>query len=259
MLCRSLLRRTASLIFVPVGCLHWKLLFPAAALFFLFAYAPTVGAQRNTDFGIIGGTSYYMGEVNNSRHLYSPSPAFGGIIRYRLNPRYSLRLSGIYTTLSGNDLDSNDPFQQARAADFRTSLVDASLNFEFNFLEYKIYNRKDRYTSYMTGGIGYGYLLDKKVNPGNSAYSTQSNAGFQLENLNLCFGGGMKVTLTQRLAGGAEWTVRKTFTDAWDGLHNPGESQFFHNKDWYSIVGVFITYKIWEVMENCPAYDQNIM
>jgi hypothetical protein len=30
---------------------------------------------------------------------------------------------------------------------------------------------------------------------------------------------------------------------------------FFHNKDWYSIVGVFITYKIFDWGLDCPAYE----
>ena len=30
---------------------------------------------------------------------------------------------------------------------------------------------------------------------------------------------------------------------------------FFHNKDWYSIVGIFVTYKIFNWREDCPAYE----
>ncbi len=198
-----------------------------------------------------------MGEINSGRHFYSPSPAFGAIVRYRFNPRHSVRLNGIYGTMKGNDLDFQDAYQQERGVSFNTSFVDLSAHFEFNFLPYKIYYRKDKWSPYITGGIGYNLVLDSEVDAPSG--TTLINANNSIKNLILSYGGGFKLTLSRRWAAGAEWTVKKTFSDAFDGLENPGPdlNTFFHNKDWYSLVGIFVTYKLWEYMEDCPAYDQS--
>ena len=72
----------------------------------------------------------------------------------------------------------------------------------------------------------------------------------------MAFGAGFKYNLTVKLGAGFDWSFRKTFNDSFDGINNPGENNmFFHNKDWYSLVQVFITYKIFDWREDCPAYD----
>jgi opacity protein-like surface antigen len=224
------------------------LLFPDIAL-----------SQKDTDFGVFGGASYYMGDINTGRHFYSPSPAFGGIVRYRFNPRHSVRVNGIYGTIRGDDADFRDAFQQQRLASFRTSYIDFSAHFEFNFIPYKIYYRKDKWSPYITGGIGYNYVTGSEATAANGQSLINAK-----NSVILSYGGGFKLTLGRRWAAGTEWTVKKTFSDAFDGLENPVPerkldiiNRNFHNKDWYSLVGIFVTYKLWEVLEDCPAYDQS--
>ena len=103
--------------------------------------------------------------------------------------------------------------------------------------------RKERYTPYVTGGFAYSVVLASDV----PAEHTTS----------LAFGGGFKYNLTTKLSAGFEWSFRKAFNDGLDGVYNTGveNNLFFHNKDWYSIVGLFVTYKIFNWREDCPAYD----
>ncbi len=194
---------------------------------------------------MIGGASYYMGDINHTRHFYSPSPGGGIIFRYNLNPRQSFRFSGIYTSLKGSDSDFEDAFQQRRNSSFKTSIIDLAISSEFNFMSYETTKlRKDRYTPYISAGIGYASVLTSDV---------QAESATTLN-----FGGGFKYNLTRRIGIGAEWTFRKTLNDMLDGVENIGADNnvFFHNKDWYSIVGIFFTYKIFNWREDCPeAYD----
>ena len=60
---------------------------------------------------------------------------------------------------------------------------------------------------------------------------------------------------------GAEWGFRKTFNDLLDGWSPAGQSlvpenvkSFLHNNDWYSIVGIFASYKIFYERGKCEAY-----
>jgi len=213
-------------------------------IIFLILIFPASNAQRKTDLGIIGGAAYYMGEVNMVRHFYNPSPAFGAMARYNFNPRNSLRLHVLYGSIKGDDNDFNNDFQQARAASFKTSMLDMSLNMEFNFFPYETgKRRKDKYTPYATAGMGYNHVFDPD-RQGSIALIFTGGAGF-------------KMNVTRTISTGVEWSFRKTFNDQLDGLENPGPdyTRFYHNNDWYSIVGIFVTYKFLRYLYECPAYE----
>jgi hypothetical protein len=184
-----------------------------------------------------------MGEINPSRHMYKPSPTIGGLYRYNFNPRNSLRFHAVYGKLRGNDLDFTNDFQQDRALNFETPFVDLAINTEFNFFPYQYGLRKDRYTPYVTGGLGYNIVFssEKKGTTG----------------LTITYGAGFKGNISKRFSGGFEWSFRKTFNDRLDGIENPGQENtvFYHNNDWYSVVGIFVTFKFLSYLYECPAYD----
>jgi hypothetical protein len=231
--------------------------FFSGILFILLLVFPSkhISAQRKSDIGLIGGASYYMGDINHSRHFYAPSPAGGIIYRYNLNPRHSLRFSGIYTSLKGNDSDFDDAFQQDRLISFKTSIIDLAITTEFNFMDYKPTSlRKDRYSPYVSAGIGYASVIASDVQSMSAALDPNAKAK---SSTTIIFGGGFKYNLARRWSMGAEWTFKKTLNDLLDGTENIGTDRgvFFHNNDWYSIVGLFITYKIFNWREDCPAYD----
>jgi hypothetical protein len=128
--------------------------------------------------------------------------------------------------------------------DFKTSIIDLSITTEFNFRDYQPTKlRKDRYSPYVAGGLGYASVLSSDARSSSAA--------------TISFGGGFKYNLTRRWSAGAELMVKKTLNDLLDGTENIGteEGVFFHNNDWYSIIGIFITYKIFNWREDCPAYD----
>ena len=123
-------------------------------LILVFPLQITIG-QKKSDIGILGGTSYYMGDVNHSRHFYSPSLAGGIIWRYNFNPRNSIRFSGIWASLKGDPADFNEPYPNSPHQAFATNLVDLGISTEFNFLPYQSTKiRRDRYSPYVSGGLG---------------------------------------------------------------------------------------------------------
>jgi hypothetical protein len=202
-------------------------------------------SQRNANIGIFGGVSYYMGDINPNRHLYRPAPSFGALYRYNLNTRFALRGSAYYADLSGSDLDFPEithPDRPTSPATFNTSLLDLALLVEFNFLPFTPNVGNLSYTPYISTGIS-GALI--------------SGTNASAENLvSFPFGLGVKVNLTKRISTGAEWSFRKTFSDRVDGLENPsGTVTFLHNNDWYSLLGVFITFKFFNFAAECPAYN----
>jgi hypothetical protein len=202
-------------------------------------------AQRKSDIGFFGGTSFYMGDINTSRYFYSPGVVFGPIYRYNFEPRNSIRLHAFFYTLHADDRDFSDPTNTLRDASFSGNFVDAAAIYEFNFVPYKTTHRKYNRTFYLSGGIGYNFEISSDVPSGN--YFT------------IPFGLGYKLNVTKKLAAGVELSIRKTFTDLIDGVENiyiEGDKRLFGNNDWYTFAGFFITYKIFNFREDCPAYDQ---
>ncbi|MBN1416796.1 MAG: outer membrane beta-barrel protein [Bacteroidales bacterium] len=211
---------------------------------FVFISIPTM-AQRNANFGIIGGISYYMGDINPSMHYYNPSFAGGLIYRININTRYAIRGNAYYTTVSGSDLDFPEllhPDRPYEPVTFSTSLLDLNLQGEFNFLPFTPNVGKFNYTPYVSCGLGFSMALS-------------SDAG-TAHHLTLPFGIGVKLNLTKKISTGLEWSFRKAFSDIIDGQENPtGDQSLIHNNDWYSYLGIFITYKFINFAIDCPAYD----
>jgi len=200
-------------------------------------------AQRKVDLGIFGGGSYYLGDINQSKQFYSLSYAFGGLYRYNINPRYTIRGSIYYGNLQADDQDFDNRFQRSRDNSFSGTVLDATLQFELNFMPYSTFGRAGEYTVYTTGGIGMAFINTSKSSPTSK--------------LVIPFGVGAKVNLGKKMGIGIEWGFRKMFYDEMDGYENPIDPEyrsFIHNYDWYSIAGISLTYKIYNKLEDCPAY-----
>ncbi len=205
----------------------------------------SVYSQRAANVGIFAGTAYYMGDINPNRHFYNPSFSMGAFYRYNINTRVAVRANVFYASLSGNDLDFPDllhPDRPLNPASFSTSLLDVGLQAEFNFLPYTPNVADHAYTPYISAGIAGALVL-----------SSDRDA---TDLLSIPFGIGFKLNVTKRITAGAEWSFRKSFNDRIDGIENPsGVHSAIHNNDWYSFMGIFITYKFFNFAAECPVYN----
>ncbi len=204
----------------------------------LAAVLPLSG-QRRSDIGFTTGIPWYLGDISSSvpRPTVIP-PAIGPIFRYNFNERNSLRAHGLFYNLgyAGEVFDG-------QPAEFQASFVDLGLDFEFNWWPYKTAWRMTKYSPYVSAGLGYSL----------------NYAGESVSHLYLPFGGGVKANLGKKLSGGVEVSMRKTFTDLIDGVENmglEGVNHPFGNNDWHMFTGVFLTYKIFEYRDSCPALEK---
>ncbi|HUU99945.1 MAG TPA: DUF6089 family protein, partial [Bacteroidales bacterium] len=72
------------------------------------------------------------------------------------------------------------------------------------------------------------------------------------------FSVGFKVNIHKNLGLEAEYGFRKTFYDNFDGLKDlvdPSDYAWLHNNDWYSFVGIALTWKIFNRLAGCPAFN----
>ena len=222
-------------------------------LVFLIGSIHTVSAQKNWDLGIFLGTSYYLGDLNNSKQFHHPHFAYGGILRYNFGPRWSLRGSILGGGISGDDLDFDYKYQRYRKYDFFTPIVDITVQGELNFLPYRIDDERNNYSPYVHAG-GTFLIASYAIQPYQFA---------------IPFGVGFKFNLFPKTGMGIEWSFRKTFTDGLDKVgwskHLPTTSKensylmkkqtgYFHQRDWYSFLGIFITYKLKPKGIECNSY-----
>ncbi|HLN21420.1 MAG TPA: DUF6089 family protein [Bacteroidales bacterium] len=209
--------------------------------FIILIFVPVVlSAQHRADYGITGGVSSYMGDINPDRLMYSPGPSGGVFYRYNLNPRQALRANILAGLLSANDHDFNNSFQQARARSFSGFVGEFSVMYEFNFFPYNTIGKLYDYTPYLAGGAGI-------------AFDGSSVAFLPV----IPFSLGFKINLFKNLGMEAEYGFRKTFYDNFDGLKDlvsPEDYALTHNNDWYTYTGISFTWKIMSRLAGCPAY-----
>lgn len=207
-------------------------------------------AQLKADIGVIAGQAFYMGDVNHEKLFYSPGLMIGGLFRYNFNSRWAIRFMAFKTTLTGDDLDFDNEYQQQRAHSFETDLTDITTQMEFTFFPYTTLCNADNVSPFISLGAT---LL-------NSPHPSGSDLRFALP-----FSIGAKVTFTDRFSGGIEWSFRRTYTDYLDQLDNYDDTElsqtirakqraFTTSDDWYSYAGIFLTYRMFRSRYKCPAY-----
>jgi hypothetical protein len=213
--------------------IRWFLLF--------FSLSLSLSGQRNSDYGVVGGFSSYLGDINPNRLFYSPLPAGGIIYRYNFNPRQAIRTNLFYGGLRAKDSDFNNAFQTARDSSFSGTVGEWAVQFEFNFLPFTTQGKQRSFTPYFAAGAGIAF-----VNTKTFAYVPV-----------IPFSIGFKINIYKNMGLEAEYGFRKTFYDNFDGLKDlvaPSDFALIHNNDWYSFAGVAVTWKIYSKLAGCRAY-----
>jgi hypothetical protein len=192
-------------------------------------FTPIVKAQyARNEIGVFGGVSYYIGDLNTSKHFLLSKPAFGIIYRYNISPRFALKINGYYGSLAGNDAVSK--VNVTRNLSFKTYITDISIQIELNFLRYITGHDRYKFSPYIFAGLslfnfnpkaeyeGRWYSLQPLGTEGQGTTLPGVGRRYSLTSLGLPFGIGVKYTPVKFLCIGLEWGLRKTFTDYIDDV-----------------------------------------
>lgn len=187
------------------------------------------GFKTAAEFGFFGGGSYYIGDLNPSKHFVYSKPAFGAIFRYNLTTRYSLRFTATYGSVYGNDADAEDPFMVQRNLSFTSDILELAFGVELDLFKYRINDMKYPITPYFFYEIAYfkmnptgemngeDYSLQALGTEGQGTSLSDKNP-YKLNQLSVPLGIGLKFNLRARLAVSFEYGIRKTFTDYLDDV-----------------------------------------
>jgi len=124
-------------------------------LLFLFFIGLTTFAfgQRGWEAGGMIGGVHYFGDLNTSVNLSSPGGMAGLVARYNFDDRISLKFGGNFSQVSADDAKSENVFEQARNLNFKSDVMEATAQFEFNFLPYNHGTRDEYFAPYIFAGI----------------------------------------------------------------------------------------------------------
>ena len=210
----------------------------------------SLSGQRSSDYGVFAGSSSYLGDINPDKLLYSPRPAGGIFYRYNFHPRQALRTSIFLGGLRASDRDFDNP----RDSSFKGFVGEWALQYEFNFFPYTTEGKRWNYTPYFAAGAGIVY-----INTTSFSHGIENDYTLPIKyRLVIPFSFGFKINIYKNLGLEAEYGFRKTFYDNFDGIEDPAtkyDNAWIHNNDWYSFLGVGVTWKIFSKSGGCPAFS----
>ena len=191
---------------------------------------PTVGnaqlQMRGPEAGIWLGASNYLGDLNTDFRFNRPNLAGGIAGRYNFNHRLAARASLSYGRVEARDSDSQNTFERERNLRFFSDIIDATGQFEFNFLPYYHGSYDYFFTPYAFVGASLFAFNPKSYAPGGQVIvlqplGTEGQAdGKEYSRLSaaLAYGIGIKWDLTYELSLDAHLSMRNTLTDYLDDV-----------------------------------------
>ncbi|HLL94980.1 MAG TPA: DUF6089 family protein [Spirosoma sp.] len=160
-------------------------------------------AQKFELGGGVGGM-LYKGDVSPALNPRFYRPAANLFFRYNASRSFSLRAGIGIGSLGATDRVSRDPLQQLRNYSFRTRIREATVDLQYNFLNYALTPKARNWTPYVFGGVG---LCDFR----NQTVIAQGI-------INIPLGVGVKYEISRPWSVGLEFGTRFTKHDYLDGL-----------------------------------------
>lgn len=200
------------------------------ALCITFGFNATAQYKENTEVGLIGGISYYLGDLNTT-HFFQNSPTAGLIVRKNIDERFSYKAEALYLTLHSDERDSEDTIAADRGLHFRSSVFELSGQLEFNFLPYESGNPLYTWTPFVYTGISIFHHNPQAENingewidlqplgtEGQGTTLFPEKKIYPLIQFAIPMGGGVKIAVNESFNIILEYGARKTFTDYLDDV-----------------------------------------
>ncbi|MAR40270.1 MAG: hypothetical protein CMD22_06390, partial [Flavobacteriales bacterium] len=262
---------------------RWKNI--VLSIIFLIVSNANANAQYepNQEFGILGGTGYYIGDLNNT-HFNNIRAAGGITFRKNFDRRFSFKSCILYTNVYADDAKSSDNINKNRNLHFKSDVIELSGQVEFNFLPYETGNSLYPFTPFVFTGVslfnfnpraeasdGQWYALQELGTEGQGTTAFPNRKKYALTQMSIPFGGGVKIGVSDDVNIILEYGLRKTFTDYIDdvsttyaglpsefdnitielsdrSLDGPQQAGIARgdetNKDWYSFAGVTLSFRL---------------
>jgi hypothetical protein len=207
--------------------------------FIVFLGHPFSAAAQQFEIGMFVGGSNYIGDLEYpERFLSQTGIAYGGLVRYNIDPNWTVSGGFKIGLLQGSDANTRN---EIRGFSFTNDFSEVSVLLEWNFLGSPAVSRNGTFSArvepylFIGGAIAF-CTVKPKMPPFTFLDSERKEKVFALP-----AGGGLKFRLSEEFTCGLELGNRFTNSDFLDGFsHNVNPK----TKDWYLFGGVTLSYTI---------------
>lgn len=195
-------------------------------LFFILVIIAGFSALKAQDFHLtlFGGISNYNGDLQSKRFTFQQAgPAFGVGALYEITDKLYLRANVTFGKVMGNDTKSLS--YKARNLSFSSPVTDIHLGLEYDLLN--LY--ENSLTPFVFAGVSAFHFNPSTIDSAGRKIFLQplgtegqgfiqGRSKYNLTQLSLPFGGGLKLALSENVRVRFEVGLRKTFTDYLDDV-----------------------------------------
>jgi hypothetical protein len=194
----------------------------AGTLIFFFTFS-----KAQVHIGLFGGIGNYQGDLINSAYVGKLTRVAVGVTgEYELSNKLSLKAGLTFAQVAGDDQYNTKDYLKLRNLSFESNIVELSLVAQYYTFGFD--NR--RWSPYVFGGLAVyhfnPYILtvdDEKIflpplSTEGQGLTGYENKPYSLTQLALPFGLGAKYALNDNIRIGAEFGLRKLFTDYLDDI-----------------------------------------
>ena len=213
---------------------NFKILLLIIITLFLIKNTKAQQFKPNTEIGILGGISYYLGDLNTT-HFYQSSPSAGLIIRQNADQRFVYKAELMYINLRSDDQNPfnirNYQVDSKNKLHFRSPVYELSGQLEFNFLPYQPGHPLYTWTPFIYTGLSLFHFNPQAENKdgewinlqelgteGQGTTTFPDRKKYSLIQFAIPIGGGVKIAINESFNIMLEYGIRKTFTDYIDDV-----------------------------------------
>lgn len=190
---------------------------------------------QESEIGLCGGVSFYLGDLNPSGVFMGSKPAGGIIYRYNINPLLSFKSTALFGSIGASDAKFGKTDEaKARNLSFVSPISEISAQLELNFMRLYNVEGKNPFAPYVFAGVGVFSFNPQAQGSDGRWYDLQmigtEGQGLGLDSLgydkkrypllgvSVPFGLGFKYNFLKYYSIGLEWGMRMTFTDYIDDV-----------------------------------------
>lgn len=198
-------------------------------LIFALFFGHSAYAQFH-EVGAWGGVSNYFGDLNPKFNWKFVRGGGGLFYRYNINTRFATKAAISYAEVEFKDSGTKIPRNLERNLSFKSSIVDISATFEFNFFKFDKTKKKFWFSPYLATGVGMfffnpkaeyngrWYFLQPLGTEGQNDPSYSGVEKYKLYAFHIPIEGGFKFHVYRNLNISIFGSVKKTFTDYLDDV-----------------------------------------
>lgn len=195
-------------------------------------YVATYAQQPALEAGLLGGVTYYSGELDPQLLGVIPGdmhPAGGFFLRLNTTPHTAVRLSFLQGKVSADDANARNQELVNRNLSFSSDIQELGLTFEYNLFGLRG-KAHSFFSPYVFGGIavfhfnpqakyqGEWVALQPLGTEGQGSATYPDRKPYSLTSTAFPIGAGVKMTISPRISFGVETGLRYTLTDYLDDV-----------------------------------------